>query len=154
MAAKCDTSSKSDDSYGNSVIVYSKIYTHFFKSLREGLLGHVIRRCLWHLNTPDLTPCDLYLRRSVKGKVYKRNSHTLQYPRYNICREISGQKVQKVNNVFRSCTEYIRVRRATFSVSAVELMVFGRLSKGYCHGGCFSSFPSPTVKLPETRRVT
>jgi hypothetical protein len=51
---------------------------HSFKILRESLLGHEIRRCLWHLHPPVLTRCDFHLRGSVEGKVYKTNPHTLE----------------------------------------------------------------------------
>jgi len=48
--------------------------------------------------------------KSKKDKLYKTNPHGLEELRNNIRREIltiSGQELQRVNSVFRSCTERI-----------------------------------------------
>jgi len=55
-------------------------------------------------------PCDFYLWGSLKYKVYKTNSHTLEELRYNIHSEISttSGELQRVINVFCSCIECIQ----------------------------------------------
>jgi hypothetical protein len=61
MAAKCDTSSKPDDSYGKSVIVENFIFTptsEFDKRVYMAVFGPYI---------PVISPCDFY-------KVYKTNN--------------------------------------------------------------------------------
>jgi len=50
----------------------------------ESLHGRVIRLVLWPLRFPDLTLCEFYWWESLKGKLYKTNSHTLEEIRSNI----------------------------------------------------------------------
>jgi hypothetical protein len=65
-----------------------------------------------------LTPCDFYLWGSLRDKVYKTNSHTLEELRYNIRLEtltISGEELQRFNNnVFCRYTESVSPRQQQF----------------------------------------
>jgi len=86
-----------------------KLYCRL-KTMSEGLHGHLIRRSLWPLHSPDLTCCDFYLWGSLKDIVYKTNPHNLEQLKNN-CREIStisGQEFQGVNKVFRRYSDWIR----------------------------------------------
>jgi hypothetical protein len=80
------------------------------EALLEVFDDHVISRGLWPPHSPDLTPCDFYLWGSLKDRVYKTNTHTLEELGHNIHREIStisGEELQRVN-MFRRYTECIR----------------------------------------------
>jgi hypothetical protein len=86
---------------------------HFrLEALREVSGDCVISRGLCPPRSPDLTPCDLHLWKSLKDKVYKRNPHTLEELRNNISREISAisrEELKIVNiNVFCRYTKCFR----------------------------------------------
>jgi hypothetical protein len=137
-----------DDSYGNSTVTFTFFIQNFTKKLtcpRYWLLS-LAAAFLWFLL------CDFYLRGSVKGNVYKTYPHTLEYLRNSICREISGQEVQKINNVFRRCTNCIGSGGQHFQYLLQHWWFAVRLLKFYYHRGYFSPFPSPSVELPQNRR--
>jgi hypothetical protein len=80
--------------------------------------------------------------------VFKTNPRILEELNNNIRREIStisGQELQRVNNVLCRYNESIGVRRATFPASGVALASFDVIR---------TANPSPTFNPPETRPMT
>jgi hypothetical protein len=78
----------------------------------ENLHGRELGTVFGSLYSPDLTPSG-----SLKDEVYKRNPHTLEVLVITIATEISaisGEELQRVNNVFRSHTGCIRSGRQQF----------------------------------------
>jgi hypothetical protein len=77
-------------------------------------------------------------------------------PRNTIRREIStisGEDLQRLNSVFRSCTECIWSGQQDFQ----HLFSIGEILLDFLKviiTANFFSLPSPTVKPPETRRMT
>jgi hypothetical protein len=118
------------------------------KILQETWHSCVIRRGHRPFTFPDLTTCDLYLWDSTKVKMFKTNPRTLEELSNNIRREfstISGQELQRVNNVHCRYNESTGVRRAKFPASGVALACFYVIR---------TAIPSPTFKSPETRPMT
>jgi hypothetical protein len=98
-----------------------------FEALREVFTDSIISRGLWPPRSPDLTPCDFYLWESLKDKVCKTNSHTLEELRNNIRREISA-------------ISWKNSRELTSSCSAGTLSAFGQESNIFsicCSAGAF-----------------
>jgi hypothetical protein len=55
----------------------------------EGVFDdRIISRGLWPARSPDLTPCDFYLRGNLKDKFYRTNAHTEEELKESILRGI------------------------------------------------------------------
>ena len=70
----------------------------------------IISRDLWPARSPDLTPCNLYLRGRLKYAVYKTNPRTLEELKCNIRDEINNinRELQRVmGNFIKRCQKWL-----------------------------------------------
>jgi hypothetical protein len=94
----------------------AKVNLQFENRARE-FIWSVIRGGFGLYIPPDLSPCDFYLPRRLKDKVYKTNPHNLEELTNSICHEnskIYGREPQRINNVLLWCTDSIRSGRQYF----------------------------------------
>jgi hypothetical protein len=82
------------------------------KELRQVFGDRIISRGLWPAHSLDLNPCDFFLWRNLKQKVYKTNPHTIEELKENIRNEVSaispGELKRVITNLVRRCQEYAR----------------------------------------------
>jgi hypothetical protein len=69
----------------------------------------IIARVCGPPGSPDLNPCDFYLRRKVNSVVYDNNSHDLEALKHNICGAIySIQTTGNCNKFPEICLKEFR----------------------------------------------
>jgi hypothetical protein len=85
-------------------------------------------RGLWPPRSPDLTPWDFYLWRTLKDKVYKKSSHTRRTTKHPQITAISGEGLQSVLQV-----HWVHLVRGEHLASAAAPASFYYVSEGYSY---------------------
>jgi hypothetical protein len=92
--------------------------TYSINVLNEVLEDRLISRGLWPEKSPDLNPCDFYLRGTLKDKVYSNNPHTLAERKQSIRETISSIEVSELklvsNNIFKRLEACLRAEGRHF----------------------------------------
>jgi hypothetical protein len=82
-------------------------------ALEEVFGDKIISHGLWPAYSPDLTPCDFYLRSDLKDGVYVMNPYTEEELKENLEREIlevSLEELQVNSNLFKQYRECVHVQ--------------------------------------------
>jgi hypothetical protein len=73
---------------------------------------------LWPARSPDLNPCDLYLWRNLKDKVYLNNPHTPDELKQSIRETITSMEASELklvsNNIFKRLEAFLRAEGRHF----------------------------------------
>ncbi|PNF40314.1 hypothetical protein B7P43_G05786 [Cryptotermes secundus] len=79
-------------------------YTHAAKETIRALQG----KGLWPPRSPDLNPCDFYLRGKLKNVVYAKNPHDVEALEQNIREEIYNIQQRELQQVSRNLFKRIQ----------------------------------------------
>jgi inhibitor of nuclear factor kappa-B kinase subunit alpha len=92
--------------------------TYSINVLNEVFEDRLISCGLWPARSPDLNPCDFYLWRNLKDKVYSNNPHTLVELKQSIRETISFVEVSELklvsNNIFKRLEACLRAEGRHF----------------------------------------
>jgi hypothetical protein len=73
--------------------------TYFINVSNEVFEDRLKSRGLWPARSPNINPCDFYLRGNLKDKVYSNNPHTLVELKQIIRETISSTEVSELKLV-------------------------------------------------------
>jgi hypothetical protein len=86
--------------------------------LNEVFEDRLISCGLWLARSPDLNPCDIYLRGNLKDTVYSNNPHTLDELKQSICETITSVEVSELklvsNNLVKGLEACLRAEGRHF----------------------------------------
>ncbi|PSN42462.1 hypothetical protein C0J52_18920 [Blattella germanica] len=89
------------------------------RELRRIFGRRLISNDFWPPRSPDLTPSDFYLWGVLKGRIYRKNSHSLNELKAYICEEIEAISDEELQSVVHS---FIRRCQGSFSAKTVSMV--------------------------------